>query len=175
MAVRLVYVILAQVLARLALLARSSAWKDAEILALRHEVAVLRSANPRPRLAWSDRALLATLSRILPKGLRACRIVTPATLVRWHRRLVTAKRRQPQAPAVRRSATRSPRSLDDDGVTVPANGHPDANGHVRPRTRPARRFLCPAYKSVAPGVGASARRGASPTTRTPRLHSETTA
>lgn len=82
----------------LALLARSSAWKDAEILALRHEVAVLRRANPKPRLTWSDRALRAALSRILPKGLRACRIVTPATLMRWHRRLVTAKWRQPQAP-----------------------------------------------------------------------------
>lgn len=92
------YVILVRMLSWLALLARSSAWKDAEILALRHEVGVLRRANPTPRLAWSDRAVLAALSRILPKPLRACRIATPATLLRWHRRLVTAKWRQPNPP-----------------------------------------------------------------------------
>jgi len=96
--VRLLYLILAQGLSWLALLARSSAAKDAEILALRHEVAVLRRGNPRPRLGWADRAVLAALSRLLPKSLWCCRIVTPATLLRWHRRLVAAKWRQPARP-----------------------------------------------------------------------------
>jgi putative transposase len=96
--VRLLYLILVQGLSWLALLARSSTSKDAEILALRHEIAVLRRTNPRPHLNWADRAVLAALSRLLPKALRSCRIVTPATLLRWHRRLVAAKRRQPRPP-----------------------------------------------------------------------------
>jgi putative transposase len=87
-----------QVVSWLALFARSSASKDAEILALRHEVAVLRRNNPRPRLSWPDRAALAALARMLPKALRAHRIVTPGTLLRWHRRLIAARWRQPKPP-----------------------------------------------------------------------------
>ncbi|WP_370352823.1 integrase catalytic region [Catenulispora sp. EB89] len=97
MAVRLLYRILVQVLSWLALLARSSASKDVEILALRQEVAVLRRSNPTPRIGWTDRAVLAALSRLLPKALRAHRIVTPGTLLRWHRRLLAAKWRQPKS------------------------------------------------------------------------------
>ena len=98
MCVTLVYRLLVTVVSWLALLARSSSSKDAEILALRHEVAVLRRATPRPHLSWSDRAVLAALARVLPKVLRACRIVTPNTLLRWHRRMASARWRQPRAP-----------------------------------------------------------------------------
>ena len=71
MFVALAYRLLVTVLSWLALLAQSSSAKDAEILALRHEVAVLRRANPRPRMSWTDRAFLAALTRIMPKGLRS--------------------------------------------------------------------------------------------------------
>jgi putative transposase len=96
--VRLIYRFAVAMLCWLALLARSSASKDAEILVLRQEVAVLRRVNPKPQLGWTDRAALAALSRLLPRGLRAHRIVTPGTLLRWHRRMVTRKWTQPRSP-----------------------------------------------------------------------------
>ncbi|MEU0940230.1 integrase core domain-containing protein [Embleya sp. NPDC005971] len=98
MAVRLLYRLLVHVVAWLALCARSSASKDAEILALRHEVAVLRRANAKPRSSWADCASLSALARVLPKALRAHRIVAPGTPLRRHRRPVAARWRQPRRP-----------------------------------------------------------------------------
>ena len=91
MSLRLLYLIFLQLLNLLLLLGRSSASKDVELLVLRHEVAVLRRANPKPRMDWADRAVSAALVRTLPTMLRVHRLVTPGTILRWHRRLVAKK------------------------------------------------------------------------------------
>ena len=88
---RLLYLIFDRLLGWLTLLGRASSSKDIELLVLRHEVAVLRRTNPRPRLDWADRAVFAALIRRLPTPLRGHRLVTPATILRWHRGLVTRK------------------------------------------------------------------------------------
>src|SRR6478672_3140533 len=91
MSLRLLYLIFARLCSWLVLLGRSSASKDAELLVLRHEIAVLRRASSLPRLDWADRAVLAALIRLLPARLRRHRLVTPGTVLRWHRRLAIRK------------------------------------------------------------------------------------
>ena len=91
MSLRLLYLIFVRLCGWLILLGRSSASKDAELLVLRHEGAVLCRAQPRPRHDWADRVVLATLIRLLPARLRMHRLITPGTVLRWHRRLVTRK------------------------------------------------------------------------------------
>jgi hypothetical protein len=88
---RLLYLIFGQVLDLVLLSCRTSSAKDVELLVLRHEVAVLRRTRPRPRLAWADRAVFAALVRRLPPALRRHRLVTPDTILRWHRRLIRKK------------------------------------------------------------------------------------
>jgi putative transposase len=89
--VRLLYLIFLQLLNLLLLLGRSSASKDIELLVLRHEVAVLRTANPKHRMDWADRAVFAALVRTRPTMLRMHRLVTPGPILGWHRRLVANK------------------------------------------------------------------------------------
>jgi hypothetical protein len=74
---RLPYLIFRQVLVLVLLIGRTASLKDVELLVLRHEVAELGRANPRPRLDWAYRAVFAALIRRLPRALQAHRLVHP--------------------------------------------------------------------------------------------------
>ena len=95
---RLLYLICVTVLGWLGLLARSAAAQDIAILILRHEVTVLRRQVSRARPCWPDRAILSALTRLLPPRLHLHRLVTPATLLAWHRRLATKNVDLPEPP-----------------------------------------------------------------------------
>jgi putative transposase len=95
MCLRFVFLLNARVTTWLGLSRRDEAWKIAEILILRHQLAVLqRQQTHRPKLNWADRALLSTLLGVIPKarrnGLRL--LITPDTILRWHRDII--RRRQ---------------------------------------------------------------------------------
>jgi putative transposase len=77
--------------------------KDVEIAVLRHQLAVLQRRVARPRYAPTDRLILATLSRLLPRDRWSAFLVTPATLLRWHRELVRRRWTYPCEPRVRKS------------------------------------------------------------------------
>src|SRR4051794_37772458 len=83
---------------------RSDTTKEIEILVLRHQLAVLQRRTPRPRTNWTDRALIAALTRLLPKPRRLGLLVTPATILRWHRQLIarrwTTQQTRPGRPAI---------------------------------------------------------------------------
>jgi putative transposase len=87
---KLAYLVLCRSFQLLVLLARGDAAKDLEILLLRHQLTVLRRQVSRPRLEPTDLALLAAISRVLPRGRWSCCFAKPDTLLRWHRRLVAS-------------------------------------------------------------------------------------
>src|SRR5450755_340391 len=91
MFLRLVFVLITRIAAWLRLSRREEAWKTAEILILRHQLAILQRRQPhRPKLNWADRALIATLLSVIPRARRhELRLpVTPETILRWHRDIV---------------------------------------------------------------------------------------
>jgi hypothetical protein len=127
--IRLVYLFMVQVFGWLALLTHGDAAKEAEILVLRHEVAVLRRQVARPRPDWADRAMITALARALPRRLRLNRIVTPGTLLAWHRRLVNKKWTYPGAPG-RPPAPAQVRAGGAAGTGEPALGYRRIQGEL---------------------------------------------
>ena len=88
MLLSVVYVALRRILQLITLLVRSSDSKELEIVVLRHEIAVLRRQIARPRFRPADRWFLAAASRLWPRARWSLFLVTPSTLLRWHRRIV---------------------------------------------------------------------------------------
>jgi hypothetical protein len=107
MALRLIYQVFTTLLGWIVLSTRSDTTKDIEILVLRHQLSVLQRRTPRPQITWTDRALIAMLTRLLPVRRRRGLLVTPATILGWHRQLIarrwTTKPAPPGIPAGLRS------------------------------------------------------------------------
>ena len=137
MSARLLYLIMNRLFGWLVLLGRSEGRKEAEILVLRHKVAVLRRQVPRPRLSWSDPAF----GRVLPQELRGFRLVTSATLLNWHRRLVASHWCLPNSPGrppvaeeirelvIRLAQGESPLGVPEDPRRTRAAGSQGGGGH----------------------------------------------
>jgi hypothetical protein len=108
--ISLCYLVLRRILPLAAWRFRSNDCKELEILVLRHELAILRRRTRRPALTWTDRLFLTAASRLLPRARWRSFIITPGTLLRWHRRLV-AKRWTYQRRAGRPPLRREIRTL----------------------------------------------------------------
>src|SRR6266511_5051980 len=106
-----VYLAVRSLFALVLLFGRSDRSKELEILVLRHELAVLRRRSGRPRIERSDRALLATLSRALPRRRWATFSVSPETVLRWHRQRVTRRWTYPRVKLGRPQLERPRREL----------------------------------------------------------------
>jgi len=111
MAVKLIYQMFAQLLSWMVLHARSDTANEIEILILRHQLAVLQRRTPRPRIRWSDRAVIAALARLLPPRRRRGFLVTPSTILGWHRRLVRRSWTTSRVQAGRRAIPAGVRTL----------------------------------------------------------------
>ena len=126
MCLQFLFLLITRLTMWLRLAQREEAWKSAEILLLRHQLAVLQQQPRRPKLNWADRAFLATLFSMIPKarrhGLRL--LVIPDTILRWHRDIIRRRwaarsvRGKTGRPATRRNIRARP-------------GRPDQRVHAR--------------------------------------------
>jgi putative transposase len=128
MATKLIYQILLKLLSWIVLRARSDTTKEIEILVLRHQLAVLQRRTPRPRISWNDRAMIAALARLLPARRRRGFLVTPATLLRWHRQLVG---RRWTAPPVRAGRPAIPAGVRALSVRLATETPPGVSARAR--------------------------------------------
>lgn len=131
MALRLLYLLFCRLFGWLMQFRSASAAKNVEILVLRHENAVLRRMNPKPRLDWAERAMLAALIRLMPRALRAHRLVTPATVLAWHRRLVARRWRYPRRPGRPRVDVAVARLVEQMAQDNPGRGYQRIRGKLR--------------------------------------------
>ena len=146
MCMRFLFLLITRLAAGLRLSRREEAWKNAEILVLRHQLTVLQRHQPcRPKLTRADRAMLATLISVIPKarcqGLRL--LVTPDTILRWHRDIVRRRwaARSMRGKTGRPATRRNIRALAAAAPPFrPASCRPVAVAGLR---RPARRSRCP--------------------------------
>jgi putative transposase len=160
-----VYLLARALLGCLMVLARGEAAKDAELLVLRHENAVLRRQISRVRYQPADRLWLAALSRLIPRR-RWGEVfaVTPATLLTWHRRLVTRKwdytsRRRPGRPSTAATIRKLViRVATDNPIRQDAGHSPD---HVFEPNRSAGSLSsrCAAWAQGDQNLGVSRPRG----------------
>jgi putative transposase len=170
--VSLCYVSLCWLLEFVALRARSKECQELEIIVLRHELAILRRTTRRPAITAVDRVLLTVASRLLPRARWRSFIVTPATLLRWHRRLVA--RRWTYARPVGRPPLR--REIRDLVLRFarenPRWGYPRMVGELKGLGITVSATTVCAWLRVAglgPAVSAGRRRGASSSAHTARV------
>ena len=124
---RFAYLAVLRMLGWLALLARSDVAKDAEILVLRHQIAVLQRHVKAARPSWADRAILSALARFLPHRHRGQLrlIVSPRTLLRWHAAIVKRRWCYPRSPSgTSARQANCPRSGTGNGARQPDLGTP---------------------------------------------------
>jgi hypothetical protein len=161
----LLYLVLRRIFQLIVLLGRGERAKEIEILALRHQVAVLRRQVNRPDLNDGDRVLLAALSRLLPRPSWSVFFVTPATLLRWHRNLIARKwtypRKRPGRPSTRADVRAAVLRLARENPTWGYRGSAASSQGPGSGYRPVRYATSSNGPAWIPHPGATARPGTS--------------